>query len=105
MQVLKHATERQREINRMMCPNIKEKMVAGYAAGRDATGGPGRFSRMKQAVMAHVNSQFVEMFEQVRSSLRVCSYTRAVTDAADAPRLVRRSVSRPRKAFWLRCTS
>ena len=67
--VLKHATERQREISRMMTPNIKEQMEAGYAAGVGATGGTGRFARMKDLVMAHVSREFDEMFKQV--SVRV----------------------------------
>lgn len=31
--VLQHATDRQREINRMMVPEIKERMAGGYQRG------------------------------------------------------------------------
>ena len=63
--LLHHATERQREINRMMTPNIKEKMIPGYAAGVNVERGQGRFGRMKCAVMAHVSREFSTMFAQV----------------------------------------
>ena len=63
--LLHHATERQREINRMMTPNIKEQMTPGYAAGVNVERGQGRFGRMKCAVMAHVSREFTTMFAQV----------------------------------------
>ena len=69
--LLHHATERQREINRMMTPNIKEQMSPGYAAGVNAPGGTGRFERMKSAVMAHVSREFATMFAQV-ATYSVC---------------------------------
>ena len=52
-EVAQHATAKQREINRTLQPQIKERMRPGYKAAADAAPGKGKMGRMTTALNAH----------------------------------------------------
>ena len=67
--VAEHATQRQREISRTLQPQIRQKMLPGYAAACAVSKGAGRFPRMKSAVNSHAETALDGIFTETTGGM------------------------------------
>lgn len=67
--IMTFATDRQKDLNRALLPEVQERMMPGYSNARNTQGGAGRFDRIKREVRKHTEQILQSLFKDSTISL------------------------------------